>query len=545
MLSEYKAKTYKKKPEISDLCACAPYTGKGVIIDSRVWQGASMSELNTLDENNIFPSLDVADRDHVVLVDVGQLEKKDKICPYPSTYCDKWDDKHVRMPCSPQNLYPMDDGMGGKKIKDRWELIRSSLSKPITSAEDLRIAITSYNSRYANKWNFKALTAFFAQSSPAERKLILRDILPNMVQLALDLPNICTQPPPLLAQGRTRSITLSQKQMSSLLANAFFCTFPRRNTQRKQSEYSNYPDINFVHLFQSSSSRSLSRQTEKLKCIFHYFYRVTEREPSGCVTFHRRSLDAFPDWATSRRRLTKLRTSSRGTIEDDGTGMLQVDFANELIGGGVLGQGCVQEEIRFVICPELIVSRLFTEVIRDDECVVITGCERFSRYKGYADDFVWDGNFVDKTSSDRWHRRLNQLVAIDATHFKQSKEQFREKWLRRETNKAYCGFFDRSNGGGSAAAAVATGNWGCGVYRGDPHLKLLLQLMAAAECNRDVAYFTFGNSKLCREMFEMYEFLVGKGVTVGNLWNLLVLYEELVKCETTDKQLAPFLYENV
>ena len=52
---------------------------------------------------------------------------------------------------------------------------------------------------------------------------------------------------------------------------------------------------------------------------------------------------------------------------------LQVDFANKYIGGGVLGEGCVQEEIRFVICPELIVSLLFTEVLDRNEAVVITG----------------------------------------------------------------------------------------------------------------------------------------------------------------------------
>lgn len=37
-----------------------------------------------------------------------------------------------------------------------------------------------------------------------------------------------------------------------------------------------------------------------------------------------------------------------------------VDFANKNIGGGVLGFGSVQEEILFVIHPELIVSVLLT-----------------------------------------------------------------------------------------------------------------------------------------------------------------------------------------
>ena len=33
----------------------------------------------------------------------------------------------------------------------------------------------------------------------------------------------------------------------------------------------------------------------------------------------------------------------------------------------------MQEEIRFLICPELILSRLFTERLDDNECVFVTG----------------------------------------------------------------------------------------------------------------------------------------------------------------------------
>lgn len=52
---------------------------------------------------------------------------------------------------------------------------------------------------------------------------------------------------------------------------------------------------------------------------------------------------------------------------------VQVDFANSLIGGGVLGSGLLQEEILFIINPELIVARLFTEKLEDNECLIITG----------------------------------------------------------------------------------------------------------------------------------------------------------------------------
>ena len=52
---------------------------------------------------------------------------------------------------------------------------------------------------------------------------------------------------------------------------------------------------------------------------------------------------------------------------------LQVDFANKSVGGGVTSSGLVQEEIRFLINPELIASRLFTEALGHDECLIITG----------------------------------------------------------------------------------------------------------------------------------------------------------------------------
>ena len=39
----------------------------------------------------------------------------------------------------------------------------------------------------------------------------------------------------------------------------------------------------------------------------------------------------------------------------------------------VFTQGCVQEEIRFLICPELILSRLFCERLDSNECLIVTG----------------------------------------------------------------------------------------------------------------------------------------------------------------------------
>lgn len=224
-----------------------------------------------------------------------------------------------------------------------------------------------------------------------------------------------------------------------------------------------------------------------------------------------------------------------GTIENDGDGLLQVDFANRFIGGGVLGGGCVSEEIRFVICPELLCSRLFTECLADNEAVTIMGCERFNDYTGYSFSFEWTGNYKDETPMDSFRRRKCTVVAIDAMPFSIGADQFRENMLNRELNKvrsecsslgankmlrnncslfkAYVGFkHDLS----TQAPGVATGNWGCGAFNGNKQLKSLLQLMACVVADRPLVYFTFGSEKFCDELTTFHKFLLENRITIGN-----------------------------
>eukprot|EP00967_Tisochrysis_lutea_P146219 scaffold275649_cov22-Tisochrysis_lutea.AAC.1 len=62
-----------------------------------------------------------------------------------------------------------------------------------------------------------------------------------------------------------------------------------------------------------------------------------------------------------------------------------------MVGGGVLRNGCVQEEIRFLLSPELIVSRLLTHKLGGTEALEMHGFERFSNYTGYAKTFTFTG----------------------------------------------------------------------------------------------------------------------------------------------------------
>jgi poly(ADP-ribose) glycohydrolase len=130
----------------------------------------------------------------------------------------------------------------------------------------------------------------------------------------------------LLKKCTNQSITLSQKQISALLANAFFCTFPKRNAfgGGKKHEFANYPTINFNRLFALTNEPN---QLEKLKCIFNYFRRrIDENCGQSLVTFQRRfiPMSRMPQWGKSRKKLPHLRVSASGTIEDEGQGMLEV-----------------------------------------------------------------------------------------------------------------------------------------------------------------------------------------------------------------------------
>ncbi|KAH8326794.1 hypothetical protein KR059_006693 [Drosophila kikkawai] len=477
--------------------------------------------------------------------------------PRPHKAPGKWDSEHVRLPCAPESKYPRENEDGTTSIDSRWEMIERALLQPIESAVELQAAILSYNTTYRDQWNFRALHQLLDDElDESESRVFFEDLLPRIIRLALRLPDLVQAPVPLLKQHHNSALTLSQQQIACLLANAFLCTFPRRNTLKRKSEYSTFPDINFNRLYQSTGPAVL----EKLKCIMHYFRRVcpTERDssnvPTGAVTFVRRS--AKPEnqvrWNESAAPLgsVPLHVDAEGTIEDEGLGLLQVDFANKYLGGGVLGHGCVQEEIRFVICPELLVGKLFTESLRPYEALVMLGAERYSNYTGYANSFEWSGNHEDRTPRDSSRRRQTAIVAIDALHFAQATHQYRVDLMERELNKAHIGFVHWM---ATPPPGVATGNWGCGAFGGDPYLKSLLQLMVCAQLGRPLAYYTFGNAQLRDDIHAMWTLFQSEGTTVQQLWRILKSYSELImgkgqelrKSKPTKKKLYQFIREQL
>ena len=260
-------------------------------------------------------------------------------------------------------------------------------------------------------------------------------------------------------------------------------------------------------------------------------------QPAGCVTFRRQQLEQPYEWSLKESTLTNLKIDNEGRIEDAEYNTLKVDFANKMLGGGVLSGGCVQEEIYFLICPEMIISRLFVECLQPHEALVMIGAERFSTYSGYSNTFQWSGNYNDVTPVDTLARRKTYVTAIDALIVRKYTEQFRPYSLRRELDKALAGLL-KGDFDTDSCLAVATGNWGCGAFGGDKSLKAVIQLMAAAVAGRDVIYFTFGDNKLGDRLIELHQLLLESRTTVAQLWSCLCTYNQLLKDKAPEEKVA-------
>ncbi|OQS03110.1 Poly [Thraustotheca clavata] len=411
---------------------------------------------------------------------------------------------HIQLPCSSTNT---------KNNVPRWPYIVGLLSQPIPNIEALKRTIarttqSDKNCQFENLTEAIKLLPF--------RSIFFSDIMPFVQQLALQLPFLLPSSAPLLRQKPSgySSVTLSKAQVASVIFHGFFCTLPARDNN-------DYPQvINFDFFLQGAT---YAVKTQKLAGFLHYFSRLA-LDPSVLLTqfisFSRNSMDlsGIEEPLTTRiDPMSPVEAFTSGTIEEDDHA-LQVDFANMYAGGGVMRSGCVQEEIRFIINPECIMSCMLCEVLDHHESFIIHGAEQYCGYRGYDRSFAINDDFEDSTPFDQQGRRDTVIVGIDAICFYKNYRalpQFSIESILRELGKAAVGFAPLPNE--VQMRPVATGNWGCGVFGGNIELKFILQWLAASLNRRQVHYFTFGDNRLREKLIRFVSFVQSSNMAIRDV----------------------------
>lgn len=227
-----------------------------------------------------------------------------------------------------------------------------------------------------------------------------------------------------------------------------------------------------------------------------------------------------------------------GQIETD-HGALQADFANKYIGGSVLAGVLGQEEIRFLLCPECIAGILFTEKMLPNEAVVIVGALQYSSYRGYWEEFEFAGpgpQGLRERQLDQNGCRDVHIVAFDALNWGRGRTrpggQYGGACVRRELLKVYAACLGGRASQGQPAGAtrpslveerqvLATGNWGCGAFRGDPQLKALVQWLAASMAGRSIRYYSYNDERVAR-LTDVVEHIRREKLDCAGLYKLVV-----------------------
>lgn len=338
-----------------------------------------------------------------------------------------------------------------------------------------------------------------------------------------------------LYKNTTGNVVLSQRQILCLLCLAVMDMLPAC-----PDDFDGQP-LTLKHFFTGDC------EIEKIKCLSAYFTECKSRISlqhdwqGSFISITRDHLNpahTLEMWCSNTSILCSFEVFTEGAIEST-RNTLQADFANKYIGGGVLHHGCLQEEIRFVIAPECLVSLLFCEVMDATEAILIRGTEIFSSYRGYAQDFSFNSSFVDEAPCDAEGYRQSLIVAYDAECYPYSnvKLQYTDKYLLRDLNKCLAATkvweseVLLASKVDASIPQFATGNWGCGAFQGDPQLKSMQQWVTCSLAGRDVQYFVYGDRRVSH-LAEIVELIQRSDVLVGQLCTWMQEYREIYETKS-------------
>ncbi|KYM89815.1 Poly(ADP-ribose) glycohydrolase [Atta colombica] len=271
----------------------------------------------------------------------------------------------------------------------------------------------------------------------AEREQVFTKTIPRIVEQAKALKS--TKPPQGLhfsLQQQGDSVEYNYAFVSSLIANAFFSTYPKRTVKTHPT----LRDFNFTNFFRHLHKNA---QKAKLKSIFHYYnYLETEHALDGRLIISRQVMTSkqwltIEDWLESNVPLCPLTIRHEGRLErvEAESKVLQVCFANAKIGGGVLDGDVTQETVHVATHPEILAAIISVEALEDNEVLIIEGVRHMSRINDPRHKAIFEG--ISKPN-------VVTVCCIDPEDYSRLPlTQYEEDNILREMNKSLLGFRQR------------------------------------------------------------------------------------------------------
>lgn len=179
-------------------------------------------------------------------------------------------------------------------------------------------------------------------------------------------------------------------------------------------------------------------------------------------------------------------------------------------------------------CPEAFLSILVCETLQDDEIVILRGCKRFVDYTGYLDSFAYQGPFHELNPS-----HIQEILVMDACF----NGQFMRVNVDRDLGKAWAAFEKSKN------EIIVTGNWGCGIFGGDPIFKFLQQMCAVmilGDRFKRLDYSVYGNENLANKLRKISEDLEKNEKNVADIYQMMLQYKQYNPMNSTSLDFSKY-----
>eukprot|EP00347_Sterkiella_histriomuscorum_P020901 403336027 len=400
--------------------------------------------------------------------------------------------------------------------------------------------------------SFQPLQSYIQMQKPSRVKYICDDIIKFIIKSALKVETFFQNKDyirVLRSQDVNQNVqTFTDQQCLVLISCQFLCLFPHISNQYELKNLKMPNPHTFINILtRAREPLKDNKKVKKLAFMFNYFEKELMKslnykpmsinvrnvdiqmsdENEEQVKIQRHMIDMedyvhldveFWQQQTDQHMQKQITIEHIKRIEDHDDVTI-CDFANSFIGGGALGNGLAQEEILFLIFPQMHVSTLICERMADNEVIHFSNLKKYADYKGYSITL----EFVDLDEVKFLRQQRKDIVALDAIKFKhkQTEAQFKIHHILRELNKAFIAFAKIED---TKYLPISTGKWGCGAFKGDPQLKFIIQWIAASAQNRPLIFNTFQDLTKIEKINEVIKIL-GK-MNVGEAFKFLERYSE-------------------